>query len=216
MSDTRWSTSQLQELVRDDGWAPIRRALGVRSFGINAWTAAGPGDPLVPEHDEVPSDHEELYVVIAGHATFTVDGETVDAPQGTIVLVRDPAIVRSAVSAAPDTTILATGGRPGQAFVPMPWETNRDVVPLFSAGRYADAKQMLEQALDEYEERGYLLYNLACAESRLGEADAALAHLREAVRHAPELAKAASSDTDLEAIRDDQRFAELLGPVTAS
>ena len=34
--------------------------------------------------------HQEAYVVIAGHATFSLDGEEIDAPQGTVVFIRDP------------------------------------------------------------------------------------------------------------------------------
>ena len=43
---------------------------------------------------------------------------------------------------------------------------------------------MLE-ALERYEDKGVLLYNLACAEAMLGEADEALAHLRQAIESQP-------------------------------
>ena len=36
------------------------------------------------------SGHEEVYIVIAGRATFTLDDETFDAPAGTVVFIRDP------------------------------------------------------------------------------------------------------------------------------
>ena len=45
-------------------WQPIRRPLGN--------TAGNAGDEVVEEHTE--QAHEEAYVVIRGHATFTVDG----------------------------------------------------------------------------------------------------------------------------------------------
>ena len=44
-------------------------------------------------NDELPSAHEELYLVTAGAATFTVDGETVEAPSGTLVHVPDHSVV---------------------------------------------------------------------------------------------------------------------------
>jgi mannose-6-phosphate isomerase-like protein (cupin superfamily) len=78
-----YETATIAELARPDGWAPIRRELGVQAFGINAWTAAEPGGTIIAEHDEKPSGHEELYVVVAGRATFTVGGNEVDAPTGT-------------------------------------------------------------------------------------------------------------------------------------
>ena len=56
------------------------------------------GGRLIPGHDEVPTGHEELYLVTAGHAAFTVDGEEIDAPAGALVLVADPASTRAAVA----------------------------------------------------------------------------------------------------------------------
>src|SRR5918911_4643086 len=92
---------------------PVRRHLGITAFGANARVARQAGDVLVMPHDERAGGpfgtegHEELYVVLRGHATFTLDGREVDAPAGTLLFVRDPAVVRSAVAAAPDTAVLA-------------------------------------------------------------------------------------------------------------
>ncbi len=69
---------------------------------------------------------------------------------------------------------------------------------------------MLTEALDRYEDRSSLFYNLACAEAGLGETDAALEHLRAAVRERPSLAGDARQDSDFEPIRDDPRFAEVV------
>ncbi len=52
-------------------WRPIRRALGVTAFGINAYTADAEGDELIETHDENSvgaGRHEELYVVLSGEA----------------------------------------------------------------------------------------------------------------------------------------------------
>jgi hypothetical protein len=59
---------------------------------------------------------------MSGHAVFTVDGEAVDAPAGTLVFVRDPALIRSARATADGTTILAIGGRLGVPFEVSRWE----------------------------------------------------------------------------------------------
>jgi hypothetical protein len=61
-------------------------------------------------------------VVLRGHAVFTIDGDEVDAPAGTLVFIRDPALVRSAVAREPDTAIVGVGAPPGRAFTPAPWE----------------------------------------------------------------------------------------------
>ena len=44
---------------------------------------------LISEHDEIRFGHEELYLLVAGKATFTVDGEDAEAVPGTAVFVRD-------------------------------------------------------------------------------------------------------------------------------
>ena len=59
------------------------------AFGINAYTAVNAGDEVVEEHTEEQLGHEEIYFVHTGHAVFTVDGEEVDAPAGTIVYLDD-------------------------------------------------------------------------------------------------------------------------------
>jgi hypothetical protein len=111
---------------------PVRRHLGIAAFGANARVAREAGDVLVMPHDERAGGpygtegHEELYVVLRGHATFTVDGREVDAPAGTLLFVRDPAVVRSAVAAVPDTAVLGVGAAPGEAYRVAPWE-QRDI-----------------------------------------------------------------------------------------
>ena len=145
--------------------------------------------------------------MIAGAAVFTVAGEEIDAPAGTIVHVPDPADSRTAVARETPTTVIALGGSPGHAYTPRAWEVNADALPLFERGDYAGAKRVLEQALDEYEEGAAgTLFNLACAEARLGERDDALAHLADAVAQDPRFADFAREDEDLASIRDDPRF----------
>jgi hypothetical protein len=111
---------------------PVRRHLGIEAFGANARVSREAGEVLVMAHDERANGpfgtdgHEELYVVLRGRATFTVDGREVDAPAGTLVFVRDPALERSAVAAEPDTAVLAVGGAPGVACRVAAWE-QRDI-----------------------------------------------------------------------------------------
>ena len=137
-------------------------------------------------------------------------GEEIDGPEGSIVLVRDAELSRGAVARETGTTILTVGAKPGEAFTPIPWETSRDVVALLDGGRPAEAKSLLLEALERYEDRSVMLYNLACAEAMLGESDEALAHLEQAIAARPSLAEDAREDADFASIRDDPRFAELL------
>ena len=105
----------------------VRRHFDIRAFGVNGITGNA-GEELVEPHHErddevnLTDGHEELYAVMSGHAVFTVDGSDVDAPAGTLVFVRDPALVRSARAIADDTAILAIGGRPGVPFEISRWE----------------------------------------------------------------------------------------------
>src|SRR4051794_27796855 len=108
-------------------WKPLRHHLGVGAFGVNAWVAAAAGDQAVERHDEAPSEggaagHEELYVVVRGAARFSIDGEAIDAPAGTLVFISDPALTREAVATADDTVVLAIGAARGVAFEPSDWE----------------------------------------------------------------------------------------------
>jgi hypothetical protein len=208
---TAYETARLDDLRREDGWAPVRLALGVQAFGVNAWTGREPGDVVIPAHDEAPTGHEELYAVVTGHASFTVEGAEVDGPPGTIVFVRDPSAKRGATAREPGTTILSVGAKAGEAFTPQPWETNRDVFALLDGGKPAEAKALLIDAIERYEDTSTLYYNLACAEAMLGERDTALEHLRTAIEGDPALASYLPEDKDLAPLRDDPRFAELLG-----
>jgi tetratricopeptide (TPR) repeat protein len=203
-----WEVTRLEEIERSGSrneWIPIRRALDVRSFGVNAW-AGDSGAQIISEHEEVSTGHEELYLVFSGRAEFRLGDEKVDAPAGTVVFVRDPAAQRGATATADGTVIVSMGAKPGEPYEPQPWEINSEVFPLFERGEFAQAKEMLEAAVAEHPDAGGLLYNLACAESRLGETDAAIDHLARAVEIEPNFAKYAQDDEDLEPIRSDPRF----------
>jgi hypothetical protein len=202
----------IAEIRRGNGWSPIRKELGVGSFGINAWQATEDGAAVIPEHDEVPSGHEELYVVTAGSARFTVDGSEVDAPTGTVVVGRDPTSKRSAVANRSGTTILSVGGKVGEVYKPRAWEVNAEVFALFDNGEISEAKRMVTDALTVYpDDTDALYYNLACSEARLGEIDDAFGHLRTALEARPSFKDLARDDSDLDALKGDPRFDELVG-----
>ena len=109
----------------DADWKPVRHHLGVSAFGINAYVAGEPGKLVIEEHDESDIRHEELYFVASGRAEFTLGDETVDAPAGTFVFIKDPDVRRKAVTKESGTTVLAIGAKPGAVFGPSEWETRR-------------------------------------------------------------------------------------------
>ena len=180
----------------------MRKTLGVTAFGINAYTAANAGDEVVEEHTE--QTEEEAYVVIRGHATFTVDGEEIDAPWGTIVFLDDPKQSRHAVAKEAGTTVLAIGGVPGVHEISS-WEYIFPSLPARSEGDWETARTILEEALAEHDIPA-LRYHLACVEARAGNADRALELLRVACEARPDYAPLAAKEDDLASIRDDPRF----------
>ena len=78
--------TRLDDIERRGRMIPVREPLGIHAFGVNAFTPNEEGT-LINDHDESGSGQEELYIVLEGNATFEVDGETFDAPAGTLVSV---------------------------------------------------------------------------------------------------------------------------------
>jgi len=186
-------------------WKPVRRTLGVTAFGINAYTAAQAGDEVVEDHTEEPLGHEEVYVVVSGHAVFTVDGEEVDAPAGTLVFLDDPMQRRAAVAREAGTTVLAIGGVPGRHDVSA-WEYVFPALPAKNAGDYDTARRILEEGIGERPELGAIHYFLACVETLDGNRERALDELDVAVSANGRFREMARTEADFDAIRDDPRF----------
>ena len=205
MPDKGWQLLRLGEIepIRAAGvnWKPLRRTFGITAFGTNAYVA-GPGEDVVEEHSEERLGHEEVYVVLSGRATFTLDGETHDAPAGTIVHLADPAVRRHARAEAPDTTVLAIGGKPGEPYTPSAWEW------YFEAERFRDpldpeaALRLMAEANELFPDHVGVLFSTACWEALDGRPDDAWATLSRAIEIEPRVREWAAGDEDLVSIRD--------------
>jgi mannose-6-phosphate isomerase-like protein (cupin superfamily) len=199
----------------DDGrqpWRPVRHHFGISSFGITAWTGREAGDRILNEHDEADeSDRsEELYLVTQGHAVFELDGERRDAPAGTFVFV-EPEVKRTAFAEETGTTIVAIGGVPGKAYEVSGWEVWAPYRRLYDAGDYAAVADRADE-ITAFEPRYAVpLYNLACCESLAGRTDVALEHLRQSIELMDGMREYAKSDSDLDPIRGEPAFEELVG-----
>lgn len=207
----RWRVTSIDELgsVSPEGqpeWFRLRMELGLEAFGANAWRAAEAGQRVISDHDEGSDGHEELYVVLSGHAIFTVDENEVDAPAGTLVFVGDPKLRRAARAEEAGTTVLVVGAAPGKAFVPSNWEADAEGLGYFATKEYDKAVAFFEERLAGAPDEPNYLYNLACAESLSGRHDNALGHIARAVELKPDFLASAQGDSDLDAIRADPRF----------
>jgi len=202
---------ELEELPVNNGeftWRPVRRRFGITAFGTNAYTGDA-GRRVIEEHSE-RDNHQEMYVVLLGRATFTLGEDEVDAPAGTIVFAR-PGTRRGAVAAEDGTAVLAVGAKPGVVFEPSLWEE------VFAANAYADkgdleqARALFGQLLHDHPDAWQGFFNAACLEARLGDKERAIEHFQRAVELDPEQAREyAKADSDFDSIREDPRFVALL------
>ena len=190
----------------------LRRELDIGAFGVYAVranrdkalvgerTAAGPG----------ADRHEELFVVVDGHAVFVVDGEEIDAPTGTAIFVRDPDVTRSATAREDGTTAIVVGGRRGEAWRPTPGEATEKFWPYYEDKDYEAALGIVREALNQYPGNALAHYNIACMSSLLGRRDDAIEHLRAAVAGHPPYVENARADDDFGSLRDDDEFRALI------
>jgi mannose-6-phosphate isomerase-like protein (cupin superfamily) len=210
---SNYSVAQLHEIDEiDDGrepFRPVRHHFGITAFGVNAWTAKNAGDRIVNEHDEEGED-EELYIVQSGHARFEIDGEEVDAPAGSFVFVR-PGARRTAFAEEPETTLIAVGSKPGEAYEPSGWELWAPLNKLYAAGEHAEAADRGRELAEANPQYAGLLYNLACVESLAGRTDDAIRDLGRAVELSERFRAFAAGDSDFDPIRDEPGFSELVG-----
>jgi hypothetical protein len=149
--------------------------------------------------------------VLDGKATFEIDGETVEAPEGTLVYVR-PEARRKATGAG---TVLALGATVGEAYQAIDWG---EAWPFQSASmtaygeqRYADALEAVRGGLAHMPDHAGLHYNYACFATLAGETgDETFGHLQRSVELFPPFREQARSDDDFAAVRDDARFEKAL------
>jgi hypothetical protein len=186
----------------------VRHHFGIQAFGVNAWTAGRVGDRLIPEHVEESGD-EELYAVVRGRAAFELDGERHDAPAGTLVYVR-AGVKRTAFAEEDGTAILAVGATPGKAFVGGGWELWAKLRPRYEAGEYEAIVDEARALAEDYPEDPTLTYNVACLEALTGRTADALEHLRRAIERSDQFRDYAKGDSDLDSIRGEPAFKELV------
>ena len=187
-------------------WHPLRHTLGVRGFGLNAYSAKAAGDELIEDHTEADEGstegHQELYVVLRGAARFTVEGEEHLVPAGSLVFLPDPTSRRAAIAAEPDSLVIAVGGQEGKAYEVSDWEDRFRGRGEWAAGRREQALATIRQAAQDHPRDAATFYDLACLEAMSGEPEAAVEHLQQAIAIRPAAREWMKDDAELDPIRD--------------
>ena len=88
---------------------------------------------------------------------------------------------------------------------------DRGVIEL-NRGEYVAAQELFERALKREPEAAHIHYGLAATRSRLGAIDTALKSLRKALDLQPKLRIRAQRDSDLNALRSDPEFEQIVFP----
>jgi mannose-6-phosphate isomerase-like protein (cupin superfamily) len=211
MNDSpKLQVARLEEIERRGRSIPVREHLGIHAFGVNAFTPGEDGT-LINDHDESGTGQEELYIVLDGSATFEIDGETFEAPAGTLVSVPP----ESRRKASGKGTVLALGGTPGEAYQPLDWGAawpfETESMAAYREQRYDDALDAIRRGLEQLPDHPGLLFNYACLATLAGETgDETFEHLRRSVELFPRFREQARADEDFTAVRDDPRFEEAL------
>ncbi|HSC48997.1 MAG TPA: hypothetical protein VLD16_01945 [Gaiellaceae bacterium] len=208
--DPKRQVARLDEIEKRGRDIPVREHFGIHAFGANAYRPSEDGT-LIGEHTETGSGQEELYVVLDGQATFEIDGETFDAPAGTFVAVR-PESKRKATGTG---TVLAIGGKPGEAYQPLDWggawTFHQESMNAYGEKRYADATDAVRRGLEQFPDQPGLNYNYACFSTLAGQVDdETFGHLRRSVELFEPFRRQARDDEDLAHVRDDPRFEQAL------
>jgi quercetin dioxygenase-like cupin family protein len=110
-------------------WKPVRAQLGITAFGANGYVAGSVGELVIEDHSEAESGFEELYIVLSGEVTFTLEGsdgvdESFPMTAGEFIYV-PPERGRAATSASDDASVLVVGAITGRPFTVSDWERTR-------------------------------------------------------------------------------------------
>jgi mannose-6-phosphate isomerase-like protein (cupin superfamily) len=118
--DNDWSASRydaMDALNAAEGVKifPIRRALGMSAFGINAFDLEYAA--AYPRHDHTDSGQEEVYVVTVGEGTLELDGNRVPVERHDMIRV-GPEVQRHWAPGEGGISFIAIGAPPGAVYEP--------------------------------------------------------------------------------------------------
>lgn len=103
------------EAEREGRIRRVRVALGVSAFGINHIHL--PPNGRGSEHDEARTGQEEVYFVLDGDGTMTVEGDVVELKPQRYVFV-PPGVTRQIRAGDAGVSYICVGAPPGRGYVP--------------------------------------------------------------------------------------------------
>jgi len=106
---------------------------------------------------------------------------------------------------------VVVGAPSGKPYEARGWELWAPLFPLYQQGKHAEVVERLRPIVEAHPRYPLLFFNLACCESMTGEKEAALDHLRRALELSDEFRAYAREDSDLDPIRDEPGFREIVG-----
>ena len=169
-----------------------------------------PASLVINEHDEEDlTADQELFLVLRGHAVFEIGGDRVDAPAGTLVFA-PPHTKRMASAAEEGTTIIAVEGTPGKAYEARGWELWAPLAPLYQAGEYAEVADRWCLGRSQPAVPHAVASTSPAAKVNVAGRVEALDHLRHAIEMSEEFRQSARDDSDLDPIRDEPAFKQLI------
>lgn len=93
-----------------------------------------------------------------------------------------------------------------------PEEYYHHAVIRMNAGSYEQAEELLTKAMRSGHQPPHVHYAMACLRAQMRDTEAALVHLREAIRGDAQCRSLARQDHDFDGLMDDPRFTEILYP----
>ena len=190
MSEKAYEVAHIDDLDRfpvdDEGllWRPVRRRLGIKAFGANAYTAETGDERVVEEHYE-RDGAEELYFVASGRATFTLGDEEIDAPAGTFVYA-EPGTKRGARRRRAEDDGRRVWREAGRAARDL--GLGGDLRRLRASARNGDedeGRKTMAAAIAAEPDAWQGHFNAACFEALTKNRDATFEHLRRAIELDP-------------------------------
>jgi hypothetical protein len=175
-------------------------------FPAGAVEVSGEHTTYVRIADEDGRRREFHFCPSCGSTVFYTTGEEPELTAIAVGAFADP-------SFPPPTRSSYDGRRHGWVALPEGIEGDavwEEIRPLYESGAYAEAADRGRELLAERPGHTMLRYNVACCESLAGRTREAVADLRVALAGDATLRPQAAQDADLDPLRDDPAFVELL------